>query len=119
LALIFFPSNPITNIAPAQIKLLTNIGTYIQLPGNHCLEYSDREMIGKCKILVIPTSIRNPNVGSAGTGFIAVATHMEVATITTLDPKWINAIITIIANFFISLYIELIPNPDKSEKNNY
>ena len=44
-------------------------------------------MIGKYKILVVATSIRSPNVGSAGTGFIAVATDMEVATIKTLDPK--------------------------------
>ena len=63
------------------------MGTYIQFPGNHCLEYQDREMIGKCKILVAKTSSRNPKVGSAGTGFTAVTTDMEVATIKTLAPK--------------------------------
>jgi hypothetical protein len=76
-----------TYIPAAHIKLLTKMGTYIQFPGNHCLEYQDREMIGKYKILVATTSIRNPNVGSADTGFKAVATDMEVATINTLDPK--------------------------------
>jgi len=78
------------------------MGTYIQFPGNHCLEYRDREMIGKCKILVATTSILNPNVGSAVTGFKAVATDPAAATIKTLDPKCINAINTIIANFFIN-----------------
>jgi hypothetical protein len=63
------------------------MGTYIQFPGNHCLGYQDREMIGKYKILVAKTSIRNPKVGSAGTGFAAVTTDMEVATIKTLAPK--------------------------------
>ena len=74
-------------IPAAHIKLLTKMGTYIQFPGNHCLEYKDREMTGKCKILVAITSIRTPNVGVAGTGFIADATDMEVATIKTHDPK--------------------------------
>ena len=63
------------------------MGTYIQFPGNHCLGYQDREMIGKYKILVAKTSIRNPKVGSAGTGFAPVTTDMEVATIKTLAPK--------------------------------
>jgi len=63
------------------------MGTYIQSPGNRSLGYQDREMIGKYKILVAKTSIRNPKVGSAGTGFAAAATDMEVATIKTLAPK--------------------------------
>jgi len=63
------------------------MGTYIQLPGNHCLEYQDRETIGKCKILVAATSMRNPKVGSAGTELTAVKTDTEVATINILDPK--------------------------------
>ena len=78
------------------------MGRYIQFPGNHCLEYTDREMIGKCKILVATTSIRNPSVGSAVAGFKAVATEPAAATIITLDPKCINAMNTIIANFFIN-----------------
>jgi hypothetical protein len=89
------------NIPAAQIKLLTSMGTYIQFPGNHCLEYRDREMTGKYIILVASTSIRSPIVGSAGTGLIAVANDMEAATIKILNPKCISAINTITANFFI------------------
>lgn len=63
------------------------MGTYIQFPGNHCLEYQDSETIGKCKILVATTSIRTPQVGAAGTVSAAVITDMEVATINTLEPK--------------------------------
>ncbi len=97
------------NIPKAQIKLLTNIGTYIQLPGNHSLEYKDREMIGKYTILVAATSIRSPVVGSAGTGLIAVATALDAATINRHKPKCINAINAITANFFI---IPHIPGAD-------
>jgi len=63
------------------------MGTYIQFPGNHCLEYQDRETIGKRKTLVAATSMRNPKVGSAGTELTAAKTDTEVATINILDPK--------------------------------
>ena len=63
------------------------MGTYIQFPGNHCLEYQDRETIGKCKILVAATSIRTPKVGAAGTVLAPVKTDIEIATINTLEPK--------------------------------
>jgi hypothetical protein len=87
IALIFLPSRYRTHIPAAQIKLLMIMGRYIQLPGNHGLGYQDRETIGKCKILVATTSIRTPQVGSAGTEPAAVNTAMEVATINTLKPK--------------------------------
>ncbi len=40
------------------------MGMRIQSPGNHCLEYQDREMIGKCNIRVAVTRVRRPNAGT-------------------------------------------------------
>lgn len=88
-------------IPAAQIRLLSDIGRYIHSPGNHCLEYQAKDMIGKCKMRVAATSSLKPNVACAGTGFRADAADIETAIIETLAVKWIVAINTIIANFFI------------------
>lgn len=71
----------------AHKKLLINTGTYIKFPGNHCLEYSEREIIGKCKIRVVITSTRIIGVGSGCTGLTAAATDIETATTRMLSPK--------------------------------
>ncbi len=65
-------------------------------------------MIGKYTTLVASTSIRSPIVGSAGTGFIAVANDMDAATIKILTPKCIVAIKPITAIFFIILFFKCL-----------
>jgi hypothetical protein len=65
----------------------------IHSPGNHCLEYRDREMIGKCNTRVVATRVWRPMVGVDCAAFRAPATDMVIGIIKTLSPKWINAII--------------------------
>ena len=73
-------------------------------------------MIGKYTILVASTSIRSSVVGAAGTGFIAVATDMETATIKILNPKCISAISTITASFFIILIRYMVLHKDADHR---
>ncbi len=63
------------------------MGMRIQSPGNHCLEYQDREMIGKCNIRVAATRVCRPNVGIDCAAFRAPATDRVTGIITTLSAK--------------------------------
>ncbi len=74
-------------IPPAHKRLLIKMGIRIQSPGNHCLEYQDRAMIGKCNIRVAATRVCIPNVGIDCAAFRAPATDMVIGMIKTLNPK--------------------------------
>ena len=74
-------------IAPAHKKLLINMGIRIQSPGNHCREYQDREMIGKCNMRVAKTRVFRPIVGIDCADCSAPAADMVIGKITTLSPK--------------------------------
>ncbi len=63
------------------------MGMRIQSPGNHCLEYQDKEMIGKCNIRVAATRVCRPIVGSDCAAFKAPAIDMVSGIIETLSPK--------------------------------
>ena len=63
------------------------MGMYIQLPGNHDLEYKDREIIGKCSIRVAPTSILIACDGVDCAALMVVARDIVIGTIKTLSPK--------------------------------
>ena len=77
------------------------MGMYIHSPGNHCLEYRDREMIGKCNTRVAATRVWRPMVAVDCAAFRALATNMVIGIIKTLSPKWINVMIRRIKNFFM------------------
>ena len=64
-----------------------NMGRCIQFPGNHCLEYQDKEMIGKCSMRVTATSVFSPIVDADCAAFKAPATDMVSGIIMTLSPK--------------------------------
>jgi hypothetical protein len=64
-----------------------NMGRWIQFPGNHCLEYQDKEIIGKCSIRVTATSVFSPMVDVDCAAFKVPATDMVIGIITTLSPK--------------------------------
>ncbi len=63
------------------------MGMHIQPPGNHCLEYQDSVIIGKCNIRVTATSVRISNDGPDWAEFMVLATDMVSGTIKTLIPK--------------------------------
>ena len=63
------------------------MGMRIQSPGNHSLEYQDREMIGKCNIRVAATRVCRPIVGIDRAAFRPPATDMVIGIIKTLRPK--------------------------------
>jgi hypothetical protein len=63
------------------------MGMRIQSPGNHCLEYQDREIIGKCKIPVTATRVCIKIVGIDCAAFRVPATDMVIGIINTLNPK--------------------------------
>ena len=84
----------------AHKQLLVNMGIRIQFPGNHCLEYQDKEMIGKCRMRVKATSAFSPIVDADCAAFKLPATDMVTGIITTLSPKWTNAIIRMYRNLY-------------------
>ena len=63
------------------------MGMRIQSPGNHSLEYQDREMIGKCNIRVAATRVCRPIVGIDCDAFRPPATDIVIGIIKTLRPK--------------------------------
>ena len=63
------------------------MGIRIQSPGNHCLEYQDREIIGKSNIRVSATRVCRPIVDIDWAAFRAPATDMVTGKIKTLRPK--------------------------------
>ena len=63
------------------------MGTRIQPPGNHCLEYQDSEIIGKCNTRVAATRVCIALVGVDCAAFRAPATDMVIGIINTLNPK--------------------------------
>ena len=63
------------------------MGMRIQSPGNHCLEYQDREIIGKCNMRVAATSVCIKSVGIDCAAFRVSATDMVIGMINTLNPK--------------------------------
>ncbi|MGD1974292.1 MAG: hypothetical protein PVG73_09505 [Desulfobacterales bacterium] len=74
-------------IPAAHKQLLMNMGRPIQFPGNHCLEYQDKEIIGKCSMRVTVTSAFSPMVDVVCAAFKLPATDMVIGRITTLSPK--------------------------------
>lgn len=66
-------------MAIAHSRLFRKMGIWINFPGNHSLEYSEKETIGKYNILVI--QIRN-------------LTNMDISPSTALPDARANAIAT-------------------------
>jgi hypothetical protein len=63
------------------------MGMWIQFPGNHCLEYKDKEIIGKCSMRVTATSAFSPIVDVDCAAFKVPATDMVMGIIKILSPK--------------------------------
>ncbi|MBW1969447.1 MAG: hypothetical protein JRF45_04610 [Deltaproteobacteria bacterium] len=62
------------------------IGMYINFPGNHCLEYSEREIIGKYNTFVVQISILTHMDISPSKAFPDVPAN-AMATTVLLTPK--------------------------------
>ena len=60
---------------------------YIHAPGNHDLEYNEREIIGKCSIRVTPTKILITSEGAGCGTLMLLAKYMVIGTISALIPK--------------------------------
>ena len=63
------------------------LGRVDSFTGNHCLEYQDKEIIGKCSMRVTATSAFSPMVDVDCAAFKVPATDMVIGIITTLSPK--------------------------------
>jgi len=75
------------------------MGKWIHLPGNHALEYSDKETIGKYNILV--TQIRNlTGMDKSPSKALPDERASDSATTPLQEPKWTSAMIKITKSFF-------------------
>jgi hypothetical protein len=71
----------------AHSKLFIDLGKYIKSPGNHCREYQDSDMIGKCSIRVTATRVRTANEDPDGSVLPVVASDMVIGIIIMLAAK--------------------------------
>lgn len=83
----------------AHSRLFIKMGIWINSPGNHFLEYREKEMIGKYNILV--NRIRNSiHMDKSPSAALPDERASAIATTALLAPKWTRAIIKITTIFF-------------------
>jgi hypothetical protein len=79
------------------------MGIYIQSPGNHCLEYSDREIIGKYKTRVAQMRDRTNRVAEWPASAFAIA-RLIVSGMTILQTTKCEPAIAEMIRIFLNIH---------------